>query len=408
MKNNKKMIKGITLIALVVTIIVLLILAGIAVQMLTGNNSILNKAREAKDMTSENEPLERIKLAYGGAITKGLGNVNYTNLNEELTKEFGTGNYTITPENDNTTNWTIIVNNKKYKLLKTGTIKELDSSGIELEYEIDNVNYLYAYLVDQEENEIDAKYYIKKDGHIIYEKNDCIENLYISKAGQYTIIAETDDNVYEETFSITADSTSGYLIEAYNAATELSDYYDKFLLMESATQESNFNWYEGTRKVIMIVEGVAETINVEDCIKDDGECLDIFEGSGLADYTLKKATIIYSDDTKIVEWSGKIFTAHSYIVKAYNDLHNDRFYLARTDIASTIFEILQEYNPKMKIKETGVEINLWQYVTNEGTTIDIHKSELEQYDGKEAIITLQINGKEVKWEGIITPSADIE
>ena len=48
MKNNKKMIKGITLIALVVTIIVLLILAGISIMMLTGNNGILNKATEAK------------------------------------------------------------------------------------------------------------------------------------------------------------------------------------------------------------------------------------------------------------------------------------------------------------------------------------------------------------------------
>ena len=40
--------KGITLIALVITIIVLLILAGISIAMLTGDNGILNKAITSK------------------------------------------------------------------------------------------------------------------------------------------------------------------------------------------------------------------------------------------------------------------------------------------------------------------------------------------------------------------------
>ena len=39
--------KGITLIALVITIIVLLILAGISISMLSGNNSILQRATDA-------------------------------------------------------------------------------------------------------------------------------------------------------------------------------------------------------------------------------------------------------------------------------------------------------------------------------------------------------------------------
>ena len=55
--------KGITLIALVVTIIVLLILAGISIAMLTGQNGILKRAAEAKEKTrvaqeDENEKLQ--------------------------------------------------------------------------------------------------------------------------------------------------------------------------------------------------------------------------------------------------------------------------------------------------------------------------------------------------------------
>ena len=50
-KNNK----GITLIALVVSIIVLLILAGISISMLTGQNGILNRATETKEKTEKNK-----------------------------------------------------------------------------------------------------------------------------------------------------------------------------------------------------------------------------------------------------------------------------------------------------------------------------------------------------------------
>jgi len=62
-KFDKNKSAGITLIALVVTIIVLLILAGISVQMLTGENGILQKAGEAKENTEQSQIEEQIKLA---------------------------------------------------------------------------------------------------------------------------------------------------------------------------------------------------------------------------------------------------------------------------------------------------------------------------------------------------------
>ncbi len=54
--------KGITLIALVITIIVLLILAGVSIAMLTGENGILTKATTAKDASTKGEVLEAVKL----------------------------------------------------------------------------------------------------------------------------------------------------------------------------------------------------------------------------------------------------------------------------------------------------------------------------------------------------------
>ena len=52
----KKNTKGITLIALVITIIVLLILAGVSIAMLTGDNGILTQAQNAKNKTERDCP----------------------------------------------------------------------------------------------------------------------------------------------------------------------------------------------------------------------------------------------------------------------------------------------------------------------------------------------------------------
>ena len=59
---------GITLIALVVTIIILLILAGISITMLTGQNGILNRAQEAKEKTEKSNHAEQRKLAQAEAL----------------------------------------------------------------------------------------------------------------------------------------------------------------------------------------------------------------------------------------------------------------------------------------------------------------------------------------------------
>lgn len=63
-KNN-----GITLIALVITIIVLLILAGVSIAMLGGTNGILGKASEAKEKNSVSEVKDELGLAVSNAMS---------------------------------------------------------------------------------------------------------------------------------------------------------------------------------------------------------------------------------------------------------------------------------------------------------------------------------------------------
>ncbi len=84
-KRNKT--AGITLIALVVTIIILLILAGISIGMLSGDNSIINQAGNAKtqtDIAGEKEILEQATVV---AMSKSkYGNVEKQYLDSEINK----------------------------------------------------------------------------------------------------------------------------------------------------------------------------------------------------------------------------------------------------------------------------------------------------------------------------------
>ena len=69
-KINEKQ-NGITLIALVITIIVLLILAGVSIAMLTGDNGILIQASDSKIETAVGTVKEQLKLLQGEKIIQG-------------------------------------------------------------------------------------------------------------------------------------------------------------------------------------------------------------------------------------------------------------------------------------------------------------------------------------------------
>ena len=83
MKSKKN--NGITLIALVITIIVLLILAGVTIATLTGENGILTRASEASEQTEIAEEEEAIRLAYSGVLADNNGSgVSASELQDEL------------------------------------------------------------------------------------------------------------------------------------------------------------------------------------------------------------------------------------------------------------------------------------------------------------------------------------
>ena len=90
MKGSFKEKKGITLIALVITIIVLLILAGVSIAMLTGQNGILTQAQNAKTTTANKSAEEKVKLAVMAARSQSEdASLDVEKLTTEVTTNYG-------------------------------------------------------------------------------------------------------------------------------------------------------------------------------------------------------------------------------------------------------------------------------------------------------------------------------
>lgn len=105
---------GITLIALVITIIVLLILAGVTIATLTGDNGIIGKAGEAKENTIAAGEKEAIELAVTSIKMNNNKEVSQENLQDAIDKQIGSGKGVVI-DNENETftvkikdNWYIV------------------------------------------------------------------------------------------------------------------------------------------------------------------------------------------------------------------------------------------------------------------------------------------------------------
>ncbi len=127
-KNNK----GITLISLVITIIVLLILAAVSIGMLLGENGILTRANEAAEATSYGTGEEKVKLAVLGSYDN-TGKMSDKLIVEELYKLENQGMTSLTDKDgtdiakgtlDLTNKYPIkaVVDGYEFEIEKTGKV----------------------------------------------------------------------------------------------------------------------------------------------------------------------------------------------------------------------------------------------------------------------------------------------
>ena len=106
--------KGVTLVVLVVTIVVLLILAGVSIAMLSGDNGLITQTKNASEEWKIAQDKEQLELAKQTEIAKGAGNINVDDYFQRLEDEGivndkdtdiidnGDGTYDVTTGNGNT------------------------------------------------------------------------------------------------------------------------------------------------------------------------------------------------------------------------------------------------------------------------------------------------------------------
>lgn len=126
-RKTLKSTNGITLIALVITIIVLLILAGISIGMLAGDNSILQRAAEAKEKTDEAQEKESIELAIMSTQIKNKNkDLTQTNIQDEMNNQFGDGKAIVMNNEDGTFTITLIDSKKDYNIISDRVVRGIN------------------------------------------------------------------------------------------------------------------------------------------------------------------------------------------------------------------------------------------------------------------------------------------
>ena len=205
--------KGITLIALVITIIVLLILAGVSIAMLTGENGVLTKATESKNETEKEQEKETLELAVTASQMKDIDTLELTkkNLEDSIKESFGNNKDFIVTDNQD---GSFLVN-----MNDTGKMYYIDSSGEIIEQtkilKISTEDDLKTF----RDNVNNGNTY---EGYYIYLSNDITMNEEWNPIGKYDATSSNPDDSINRFFSGIFDGSFHKIYNLNINATEKS------------------------------------------------------------------------------------------------------------------------------------------------------------------------------------------
>jgi len=201
LRKEENISNGITLIALVLTIIVLLILAGISIATLTGENGLLTKSTTAEEQTKFTNAEEKVKLAVMASY-----NTN-SELDTSMLKEnLNAINGIETKVEEVSFNLTITVDGYNFVITKLGKVKSEQKGDIlvpTITHVITPEEGTKASSVDikitAQFGESGIRYIQKPDGTI---ENSNTTTYTVTQNGDYPfIIKDSDDN--ETTYTVT-------------------------------------------------------------------------------------------------------------------------------------------------------------------------------------------------------------
>ena len=233
MKLKFKNSKGITLVALVITIVVLLVLAGIALSLTLGENGIINKAKEAKNKSIQAESEEKLQLSLASTYLNSGDQVDYDEFSNKIKEDFGEDMVvdTLTDENTGETDYAVRTTNGKTFYLK-GSTKVIDAfieeQNTSSSYDIKVVGYRISL------NDYTAiRFYFTMPESMLTSGTEKIE-LTNTNSNVKTTINVNTNNVKKEVVN----GHEYYFVTYAHAIKEMSDVI-KFCAFNGNTQNSN-------------------------------------------------------------------------------------------------------------------------------------------------------------------------
>ena len=180
--------KGITLIALVVTIVVLLILAGITISLVFSENGIISKSKNAKEQTEISQVREQLELAKGPEYIEGKGKYNPDSYFERIEAEGiignkdtdvidnGDGTYEVTTSSGYIFKITLVPSKDNVEDIQIEHIGKVDGPRIrDLKVKNKTTNSITVEVETANAEGATYTYYYKKDGEVDWKKAEEIK-----------------------------------------------------------------------------------------------------------------------------------------------------------------------------------------------------------------------------------------
>lgn len=122
---KKEKVKGITLIALVVTIVILLILASVTITMTMGQNSIFQRAKDSKTATEIATEKDTLGISWNSAAVSRAGEkIRIADLQTALDEQTGTGKTTVEGANEGPFTVTFNDSKRQYIINQNGGVSD--------------------------------------------------------------------------------------------------------------------------------------------------------------------------------------------------------------------------------------------------------------------------------------------
>ena len=237
-KNNRQ--KGITLIALVVTVVVLIVLATVSINTVLGNNGIISRAQKARDSYSNSQKAEDEQMAVLAnemAEYDINGGSSGDSTEEIIVTVDGTDGIKLTKDNVADYLGKVVTNYKP-----TATTVTVGGT----EYTVSN-NYRLYYV------DFDGKY---GEANEVYLKADCTSNIYLLPATDTTSADESNIKIkalnpllYKT--GVTSPSASNENMKAVTFLTNTSNWDS---LKTGASLADKVNYVVGAPSVEMMMD----------------------------------------------------------------------------------------------------------------------------------------------------------